>query len=44
MFSVEIPHNWDMSFGKIGRLPTVANEFTEVPQTIGCKIPLSIVF
>ena len=57
--SCEIPHNWDMSFGKFGGLPTlvafqkinlqgrnkyivlsmIANEFTEVPHTIGCKIP-----
>ena len=56
-----IPHNWDMSFGKCGRLPTLVafldhlqgrnklivlsmstNEFTEVPHTIGCKIPQSI--
>ena len=45
-----IPHNWDMSFWKIGGLPTLqgrnkliilsmsANEFTKVPHTIRCKI------
>ena len=50
-----IPHNWDMSFGQFGGLPTLvaiqkiglqgrnklivlstsANEFAEVPHTIG---------